>query len=190
MVNFWRSLRFTIVFAILLGLLYPLVITGIGNLLFPFQAQGSIVHWQGRAVGSQLIAQSVTAPGLFHPRPSAVDYVATRSGGSNLGPTNPELLAEVKRNLQTVEQENPGVPVSAIPPEMVESSASGLDPDISVQDALIQVPRIAKASGLSQSWLKDLINRSEQRPVLSSWEKPMVNVMQLNLAVLRGTGRS
>lgn len=189
MVNFWRSLRFTIVFAILLGVLYPLVVAGIGNMLFPFQAKGSILLWQGRAVGSELIAQDVTNPGLFHPRPSAVKYAANGSGGSNLGPTNPALLAEVKQHLLTVEQQNPGIPVSTIPTDMVESSASGLDPDITVQNALIQVPRISSASGLSQPLLRDLIYRNEQRPALGIWGEPMVNVVQLNLAILRGTGR-
>ena len=187
MVNVWRSFRFTIVFAILLGLVYPLVVTVIGNILFPFQAQGSMIAWQGHPVGSVLIAQNVTNPGLFHPRPSAVNYAANASGGSNFGPTSPALLAEVKHNLRMVEQQNPSINVSQIPPDMVESSASGLDPDISVQDALVQVPRIALASGLSQNVLKKLISQYEQQPVLGIWGEPMVNVMQLNMAILHRT---
>lgn len=187
MVNFWRSLRFTIVFAILLGLIYPLVVTGIGNLLFPFQAKGSIVSVDGHPVGSLLIAQNVTSPGLFHPRPSAVDYAADNSGGSNYGPTNPELLKEVQQNLKDVLKQNPGTRVSVIPTDMVESSASGLDPDISLQDAFIQVPRISKASGLSQVDLVRLIHRYEQEPTLGVWGEPMVNVMELNLAIVKQT---
>ena len=187
MVNVWRSLRFTIVFAILLGLVYPLVVTVIGNVLFPFQAQGSVIAWQGHPVGSVLIAQNVTNPGLFHPRPSAVNYAANASGGSNFGPTSPALLSEVKHNLRMVEQQNPSINVSQIPSDMVESSASGLDPDISVQDALVQVPRIALASRLSQNVLKKLINQYEQQPVLGIWGEPMVNVMQLNMAILHRT---
>ncbi|MFB5191364.1 potassium-transporting ATPase subunit KdpC [Alicyclobacillus fastidiosus] len=183
MVNLWRSIRFTLTFAILLGLVYPLVVTGVGNLLFPFQAKGSIVEWHGHAVGSELIAQNVTSAALFHPRPSAVNYAANASGGSNLGPSNPALLSEVKQNIQRVEEQNPGTPVSAIPPDMVESSASGLDPDISVQDALIQVPRIAKESGLSEDDLHNLVNQYEQRPVLGIWGEPMINVLQVNLAI-------
>ena len=189
MVNFWRSLRFTITFAILLGIIYPLVVTGIGNLLFPFQAKGSIVSLQGRPAGSLLIAQNITAPGLFHPRPSAVNYAANDSGGSNLGPTNPALLAEVKKNLQTVEQQNPGTPVGSIPTSMVESSASGLDPDITVQDALIQVPRIAKATGISRTDLTSLINQYKQGRAIGIWGDPMVNVMQLNLAIEKRLGK-
>ncbi len=190
MVNVWRSIRFTIVFAIILGLIYPLLVTGIGNVLFPYQAKGSIVSWNGRPVGSMLIAQAVTSPGLFHPRPSAVNYAANGSGGSNLGPTNPALAMEVKQNLQTVERQNPGIKVSQIPPSMVESSASGLDPDISVQDALLQVPRISRVTGISQSSLQQMIQSDEVPPVLGIWGEHMVNVMQLNLAILHRMGRS
>ncbi len=190
MVNVWRSIRFTIVFAIILGLIYPLLVTGIGNVLFPYQAKGSIVSWNGRPVGSMLIAQAVTSPGFFHPRPSAVNYAANGSGGSNLGPTNPALVAEVKQNLQTVERQNPGIKVSQIPPSMVESSASGLDPDISVQDALLQVPRISRVTGISQSSLQQMIQNDEVSPVLGIWGQRMVNVMQLNLAILHRMGRS
>ncbi len=189
MINLWRSLRFTIVFAVLLGLLYPLLITGIGNLLFPWQAQGSMVVWRGRVVGSELIAQQTTVPWLFHPRPSAVDYAGNASGGSNLGPTNPALIAEIRRNLHVVERQNPGVAVSSIPTEMVESSGSGLDPDISIPDALIQLPRVARASGLSRSYLAGLIARYTQGRVLGIWGEPMVNVMRLNMAIVRRTGR-
>ncbi len=188
MITFWRSLRVTVVFAILLGLVYPLAVTGIGNVLFPYQAQGSIIQWHGQPVGSELIAQPITDPGLFHPRPSAVNYAANASGGSNLGPTNPALITEVKKNLQLVEQQNPGTPVTSIPTSMVESSASGLDPDITVEDALLQVPRIARATGLSQSYLRGLVNQYEQRPIFGIWGEPVVNVMQINMALLRHTG--
>ncbi|WP_067618356.1 potassium-transporting ATPase subunit KdpC [Alicyclobacillus acidiphilus] len=183
MVNLWRAIRFTVVFAILLGALYPLAVSGIGNLLFPYQAKGSMVQLNGQTVGSKLIAQQVTAPGLFHPRPSAVDYAANGSGGSNLGPTNPALVKEVQQNLQVVEKQDPGTPPSKIPPDMVESSASGLDPDISVQDALIQIPRIAKATGLSQAYLKSIVNGNAQGPALGIWGNTVVNVMQLNVAI-------
>ncbi|MCL6453875.1 MAG: potassium-transporting ATPase subunit KdpC [Alicyclobacillus sp.] len=189
MVNFWRSIRFTMIFAILLGLIYPLVITGIGELLFPYQAQGSMVKVRGQVVGSMLIAQPVTNPGLFHPRPSAVNYAANGSGGSNLGPTNPALVKEVRNNLQTVLQQNPGVSPSQVPPDMVESSGSGLDPDISVQDALLQIPRIARATGLSQAYLQGLVRQYEQHPTLGIWGTPMVNVMQLNLVIERRLGK-
>lgn len=189
MVNLLRSLRFLVVSVVLLGLIYPLVITGIGQLVFPYQANGSMVKVNGTVVGSELIAQSVTNPGLFHYRPSAVNYAANDSGGSNLGPTNPALIKEIQTNIQVVEQQNPGTPVSSIPPDMVESSASGLDPDISIQDAMIQIPRISQATGLSQQELTSLVNQSKQGRVLGIWGVPMVNVMKLNLAIEKRLGR-
>lgn len=188
MLNIWRSIRFLVVSVVLLGLIYPLIMIGIGQLVFPYQANGSMVSMNGRVVGSTLIAQAMTNPGLFHPRPSAVNYAGNGSGGSNLGPTNPALIKEIKGNIQTVEQQNPGTPVSAIPPDMVESSASGLDPDISIQDAMIQVPRISKATGFSSSDLVSLINKYKQGRFIGIWGAPMVNVMQLNLAIEKRLG--
>ncbi|WP_284286273.1 potassium-transporting ATPase subunit KdpC [Alicyclobacillus fastidiosus] len=188
MTNLWRSLRFTIVFAILLGLIYPLVVTGISNVLFPFQAKGSMVQSNGRIVGSELIAQSVTDPRLFWYRPSAVNYAANGSGGSNLGPTNPALIKEVQGNIKSAGVA-PGTPIDSIPPDMVESSASGLDPDISIQDAMLQIPRISKATGLSQSSLQALVKQNEQGPSLGIWGTSMVNVMNLNLALEKQMGR-
>ncbi len=187
MTNLWRAVRFTIVFAILLGLVYPLVVAGISNVLFPFQAKGSMAQLNGRVVGSELIAQPVTNPRLFWPRPSAVSYAANRSGGSNLGPTNSKLIQEVQGNMKS-SGVAPGTLASSIPPDMVESSASGLDPDISVQDAMLQIPRIANATGLSQSALKTLVTRYEQGPFLGIWGVPMVNVMKLNLALEKQIG--
>lgn len=189
MVHLWRSLRFLVVSVVLLGLIYPLIVTGIGQLIFPYHANGSMVKVNGQVAGSELIAQDITSPGLFHYRPSAVNYAANDSGGSNLGPTNPALIKEVKKNIQTVERENPGIQTSAIPPDMVESSASGLDPDISIQDAMVQVPRIARATGMSQQYLISLINHYKQGRFIGIWGAPMVNVMQLNLAIEKRLGR-
>lgn len=183
MVNFWRSLRFTIVFAILLGLIYPLTVTLVGQLLFPWQANGSLLKWQGRVVGSHLIAQSVTNLGLFQPRPSFVNYNADNSGASNYGPTNPALLMEIKKNMQQVEKNNPGVRAQQIPTSMVESSASGLDPDITVQDAKLQIPRISKTTGLSEDWLTKLVISHTVGRTFGIWGEPMLNVMTLNLAI-------
>lgn len=188
MTNLWRSIRFTIVFAILLGFVYPLVVTGIGNLLFPFQAQGSMVQLNGRVVGSDLIAQAVTNPGLFWPRPSAVNYAANGSAGSNLGPTNPALVKEVQTNLKGAGVA-PGTPVSSVPPDMVESSGSGLDPDISIQDAMLQIPRISKATGLSQATLQALVTQYQQGPFLGLWGTTTVNVMKLNVALKSQLGK-
>ncbi|MBE3556674.1 MAG: potassium-transporting ATPase subunit KdpC [Firmicutes bacterium] len=188
MVTLWRSIRFTIVSAILLGLIYPLAVTGVGNVLFPFQAKGSMVQFNGRIVGSELIAQPVTDPGLFWPRPSAVNYAANGSGGSNLGPTNPELVKEVRDNVKSAGISGT-VPAASIPPDMVETSASGLDPDISVENAMLQIPRISKATGLSESTLKSLIIQHQKGPFLGLWGAPMVNVLDLNLALEKQLGR-
>lgn len=188
MLNLWRSIRFTLVFAVILGLLYPLLILGVGKLLFPFQADGSMEVLHGQVIGSKLIAQQVTDPGLFQPRPSAVNYAGNDSGASNLGPTNPALIAEVRANLQHVLQNNPGVSAAAVPSSMVQSSASGLDPDISITDALLQVPRIAKARRLSAAYLRQVILSKETGRFLGIWGEPMVNVMQLNL-VLKGVSQ-
>lgn len=190
MINVWRSLRFTLVFAVLLGLAYPLVVTGLGNLLFPFQATGSLIASRGQVVGSELIAQATPSAGLFQPRPSAVDYAGNNSGGSNLGPTNPALVAQVKASLQTVLKANPSVTAAQVPISMVESSGSGLDPDISLADARLQMIRIARATGLSMTFLSELISHDATGRTLGIWGEPMVNVMQLNEGILRARGDS
>ncbi len=187
MTNLLRSLRLTLVLVVILGLVYPLVVTGFGRLLFPSQANGSLVRFGGRIVGSRLIAQAVNVPGLFHPRPSAVKYAGNGSGGSNLGPTNPALFREVGSNLAAADLP-PGTKLSAVPPDMVESSASGLDPDITPANARLQIPRIARSTGLSRRWLWRLVLREETGPFLGLWGQPMVNVWRLNLALLRKSG--
>lgn len=188
MINLWRSIRFTVVFALLLGLAYPLVVVGIGGVFFPYQAQGSLITINDKIVGSELIAQSITSSGLFHPRPSAVNYAANGSGGSNLGPTNPALLKEVRKNIQSVNKIE-GQSAATIPPDMVQSSASGLDPDISVQAAMLQIPRIASASGVSEPVLRDLVNQHTTGRFLGIWGSPHVNVMKLNVDLLKAQGK-
>ncbi len=188
MLNLLRAIRLTLVLGVLLGLVYPLVVTGIGQLLFPYQANGSMLVYGGRVVGSELIAQTTTDPGLFWPRPSAVHYAANGSGGSNLGPTNPALVKEVTTNLVFADLP-PGTPASVVPTDMVESSASGLDPDISLADAGLQIPRIAQRTGLSQKELQLLVSRAAIGPFLGLWGQPMVNVLQLNLALQRKLGK-
>ncbi|GGL54863.1 potassium-transporting ATPase subunit KdpC [Sporolactobacillus putidus] len=187
MINVWRSIRVTIVFAVLLGLIYPLCVSLIGNLLFPYQAQGSMVKQNGTIVGSELIAQAVTRPEYFHPRPSAIDYAGNGSAGSNLGPTNPALIKEIGKNLSQVKSWT-GYTAQSIPPDMVESSASGLDPDISVQDARLQIPRIASATGLSRTYLQTLVSQYTENRFLGIWGDPAVNVLKLNLAIKNKLG--
>ncbi|RIV25889.1 potassium-transporting ATPase subunit KdpC [Alicyclobacillaceae bacterium I2511] len=183
--NLLRSLRWLVASVVMLGLIYPLLITGIGQWVFPFQANGSMVQYQGQVVGSRLIAQQVTLAGLFYPRPSAVNYDANGSGGSNLGPTNPALIQEVKKNLEQVLHQNPGVTVAQVPTSMVESSGSGLDPDITVHDALLQVPRVAQATGLSVDTVQNLVRQNTRGRFLGLWGVGRVNVLDLNLAVLK-----
>ena len=185
MVTVLRSVRFTLVFALILGILYPLFVTLIGQTIFPYQANGSLVTWQGKPIGSMLIAQANTSPGLFSPRPSAVDYAANNSGATNYGPTNPALFKEVKANLLAVQKANPGIPIAAIPMDMVESSASGLDPDISIANATIQTVRIARVTHIKRSDLLRLIAQQEHHSFLGLWGSDYVNVLRLNLALLK-----
>lgn len=186
------ALRLTLVLAVLCGLLYPLLTMGIGQALFPNQAQGSLIKENGQVVGSRLIGQYVTNPDLFVGRPSATvnpqtgksePYAANNSGGDNLGPTNRATVAAVGHSLARVMRQNPGLQPDQVPPDLVESSASGLDPDISPQAALLQIPRIARRTGLSQSLLRRMVRSHEHGRFLGIFGAPTVNVLELNLAL-------
>lgn len=177
------AIRFTIVTAILFGLAYPLVMTGIAGALFPRQAAGSlIVLKNGQVVGSELIAQSFTSDKYFHPRPSAAGngYDATASGGSNLSQSNAKLAQRIQADLDKLQAANPGKPV---PIDMVTTSGSGLDPDITPDNAYYQAPRIAKARGLSEEAVRTLIAEHTQGRQLGFLGDPRVNVLELNLAL-------
>ncbi|GEB77441.1 potassium-transporting ATPase subunit KdpC [Sporolactobacillus inulinus] len=182
MTNVWRSIRITVVFAVLLGLIYPAFITGIGNLFFPYQAKGSIMSQDGQPVGSERIGQKTDRPGLFRSRPSAINYAANGSGASNLGATNPAFVKEVQENRNSV-QKQIGTTQKNLPVDMVESSASGLDPDISVENAKLQVPSVAKATGISEKILFGLVDKNKENRLLGVFGEPRVNVLRLNLAV-------
>ena len=146
------------VMALILGLIYPLAITGISQVIFPHQANGDIITVNGKIVGSELIGQDFTSPGYFHGRPSAVNYNASTSGGSNFGPTNKKLIDRVNESINKIKAEE-GLPANAtVPSDLVLASGSGLDRYISVESAMIQVPRIAKERNLSESVIKDLIH--------------------------------
>lgn len=180
-----RAFRITVITVLIFGLAYPLVLVGLGQVFFPHQANGSLLVWRGQVRGSVLIAQPVTNLGLFMPRPSAVDYNAMNSGATNYGPTNPRLFAEVKHNLEKVLAENPGVRPAEVPTSMVESSGSGLDPDISVADATLQVPRVARRDHIAKAVLIRLIQEATTGRTLGIWGEPRVNVNRLNLFVLQ-----
>jgi potassium-transporting ATPase KdpC subunit len=193
-----RELRPAIVLVIVLtlitGLVYPLVMTGIAGVLFPTQAQGSLVEVDGKVVGSSLIGQEFTSDKYFHGRPSATTapdpndssktvaapYNAANSGGSNLGPTNKALIDRVKADVDKLKQENPSAPV---PIDLVTTTGSGLDPDITPEGALFQVPRVAKARNLPEDRLRQLVNDHVQGRLLGLFGEPRVNVLALNMAL-------
>jgi K+-transporting ATPase ATPase C chain len=174
------AMKFTLITTLLFGLLYPLAVTGLSHLLFPKQANGSLIEKNGQILGSRLIGQPFTSDKYFHSRPSAAGsgYDATASSGSNLGPTNQQLVDRVKQDVAKLQQENPGV---AIPADLVTSSGSGLDPDISPAAAEFQIPRIARARGVSAETLRPLVARHTQQRQWGILGEARVNVLELNL---------
>lgn len=179
----WRtSIRFTLVTVVLVGLGYPLLVTGIAGAVFPRKAAGSLIVRDGKVIGSELLAQSFTSDKYFHPRPSAAGngYDATASGGSNLAQSNKALVDRIQGSIDKLAQENPGRPV---PIDMVTMSGSGLDPDITPDAAEFQAPRVAKARGLSAERVQQLIDQNTAGRQLGVLGEPRVNVLELNLAL-------
>jgi K+-transporting ATPase ATPase C chain len=180
------SIKLTIVMTILLGIVYPLAMTGVANVLFPHQAQGSLIERDGKVVGSELIGQTFAAARYFHSRPSAAGdkgYDASSSSGSNLGPTNKTLISNVQQRVKDVVEANPGINVHQVPMDLVTTSGSGLDPEISPASADIQVTRIAKARGLGEDDVRLLIRQNTRSRQLGVLGEPGVNVLTLNLAL-------
>jgi potassium-transporting ATPase KdpC subunit len=180
------AIRMTVLTAILLGLLYPLAVTGIAQVLFPGAADGSLVRVDGRVVGSALIAQPFTQPGYFWPRPSAAGahgYDAMASGASNLGPTSKALVDRVKASVAAAVKSDPGLKTDAVPVDMVTASASGLDPDITVANAQVQAARVAQARGMSKAAVLRLVREYTTGRTLGFIGEPRVSVLELNLAL-------
>jgi K+-transporting ATPase ATPase C chain len=181
--SIWSTaIRFTLIVTVLLGLGYPLLLTGIAGVLFHHKADGSLIVIKGQVVGSELIAQSFTSERYFHPRPSAAGngYDATSSGGSNLAQSNAKLAQRIQGDIDKLAAENPGKPV---PIDMVTTSGSGLDPDITPDNAYFQAPRIAKARGLSEDAVRTLIGQNITQRQFGVFGEPRVNVLELNLAL-------
>ncbi|EIV99636.1 potassium-transporting ATPase subunit KdpC [Thermoanaerobacter siderophilus] len=179
-----KAIKFTLVLMILLGLIYPFIMTAIANLIFPYQAKGSIIKVDGKAVGSELIGQKFTDSKWFMGRPSAVDYNAESSGGTNYALSNPKFKEEVERNIEEFLKKNPGVKRSDIPADIVTSSASGLDPHISPEAAYLQVKRVAQANNLPEEVVKKLVDKNIEGRFLGLFGEPRVNVLKLNLSLL------
>ena len=183
-----------IAMTVITGLIYPLLMTGIAQAVFPYQANGSLIEKDGKVIGSALIGQNFTSDKYFHGRPSAttepdpkdatktipVPYAADNSGGSNLGPTSKALVDRVKDDAAKLAAENPNTP---IPSDLVTTSASGLDPDITPAGALFQVPRVAKARGLAEDKVRQLVQDHISGRLIGIIGEPHVNVLQLNLAL-------
>ena len=185
MIQVKRSLLVFVGFSLICGLIYPLIITIISQSIFPKESNGSLIKNGNHIIGSHLIGQQFVSPEYFHGRPSATDppYDANNSGGSNLAPSSIKLLEQVKMRVAAVRKENGLADDALIPADLVLTSASGLDPHISLDAALLQMRRIAKARNMTEADLQKIIQQNMERPFLGFWGKERVNVLQLNLAI-------
>ena len=188
------AITFIITLTLITGVAYPFAMTGIAKVVFPSQAAGSLIEQDGKVIGSSLMGQEFTSDKYFHGRPSATTapdpkdptktvsapYNAANSGGSNLGPTSKALMDRIKADVEALKKENPS---AAVPTDLVTTSASGLDPDISPEAALFQVPRIAKARSMPEERLRQLVAQQTQARVLGLLGEPHVNVLLLNMAL-------
>jgi K+-transporting ATPase ATPase C chain len=181
MKNLVTAILMTVVTTVLLGLIYPLVVTGIAQAIFPAKANGQLIERNGQIIGSRIIGQPFTSPGYFRSRPSAAGangYDAAGSGGTNYGPTSKKLIDRVKADAEKLQTENPGKPV---PVDLVTTSASGLDPHLSLAAAEFQVPRVARERGMSEEEIRHLVQAHTSGRQFGFLGEPVVNVLELNL---------
>lgn len=194
-----KALGISAILIVLCGLVFPLLMTGIGQLIFPYQANGSMVWVDGKVIGSELIGQDFTDPRFFHGRVSAVGYntypdadtaqqKGVSSGSQNLAPSNPALVERVKKDIDTFLAAHPGTKMADIPTDLLTSSGSGLDPDISVQSAQIQIPVISKASGISETELQSIVDKCTIKRTLGFLGNERVNVLKANILILQRLG--
>ncbi|MGC2475112.1 MAG: potassium-transporting ATPase subunit KdpC [Candidatus Sulfotelmatobacter sp.] len=186
--NLITAFLMTIATTILLGVIYPLVVTAIAQVLFKDKANGQIRYRDGEAIGSRIIAQPFTSPKYFHPRPSNAGngYDAANSGGTNYGPTNQKLIERVRADAASLHQENPNQP---IPVDLLTTSASGLDPEISPAAADFQIPRVARERGMPEHVIRDLVQKHTYQRDLGLLGEPRVNVLELNLDLDEQSGK-
>lgn len=181
----WPALRINIFLTILLGVAYPLAVTGVSQILFPHKANGSLITRNGQVIGSELLGQNFAKAEYFQPRPSAAGndgYDPTASGGSNYGPTNQKLIDRTKAAVEKFHKDNPDFH-GPIPADLLTASGSGLDPDISPASAEAQIGRVAKARGISRDQLTQIVAQNTQSPSFGLVGEPRVNVLKLNLAL-------
>ena len=176
----YPAIAMTVVLTVLLGIVYPLVVTGLARVMFPAKAGGSLIQKNGKVIGSSLIGQPFTGPGYFHSRPSAAGagYDATASAGTNLGPTSQKLMDNVKSAAESLREENPTAPV---PIDLVTASASGLDPHITPAAAEFQAPRVARERSLNEESVRQLVREHTEGRQFGLLGEPRVNVLELNL---------
>jgi K+-transporting ATPase ATPase C chain len=177
------AVRVSLLFMIVCGLIYPLVTTGVAGVLFPKQANGSLIESGGVVIGSELLAQNFESPKLFHPRGSAAKYDPTASSGSNTAVASSDYAAAMAESIDALKQENPNL--TEIPADLVTVSGSGFDPDLSPEGAKAQVPRISKETGISEKNLNDLVDQLSKTRQLGVFGEPRVNVTELNMELLK-----